>query len=349
MGQQVPSTDLHTKNPPVFEENGMPLDIRRRKALNEFNAMIYEGSVKIETVTECFCGDRTFELLSRYDRFGLPFGTQICRSCGLITQTLRLSSDSLPVFYEKIYWPLVAGQGSYSTAPKEDETVPYVLEHIPSDVKDGWTAIRIFEVGCGSGGRISRLRDELELRGYSVTTVGCDYSSQALKLAAQKGIQAIQGGMDDLRYAGKADILILSHVFEHFPDLAQATEQIDQLVHDDSFIYIEVPGVMDLENKREYMYSYQDYCVLAHTYNFCLSTLAQVMAKRGFSLIQGDEYVRSVFKKGRLQIQLASAYKQIMESLQRSYNNQLALEARKNNPVVKYLRNVAKALLGRES
>lgn len=332
-------------NLPIFEEIGMPLDPKRRKALNEFNAMVYNGTVKTEPVEECFCSSRDFQLLSKYDRFGLPFGTQICKSCGLITQTLRIHLDSLADFYEKIYWPLVAGEGNYSTAPKKDEASPYIIKHIPAE----WQDVRVFEVGCGSGGRISRLRDELERAGHTVTAVGCDYSSQALRHAKQKEIQTIQGGMDELLAVGKADILILSHVFEHFPDLNLALEQINSLIHGDSMLYIEVPGVVDLENKAEYDFNYQVYCVLAHTYNFSLQSLANVMARGGFRLLEGDEYVRSIFVRGSSQDKMVSAYSTIIQALERAYKKQATLNARRNQPVFKYLKDVARALLARGS
>ena len=53
--------------------------------------------------------------------------------------------------------------------------------------------------------------------------MGCDYSDDALVIAASKGIRTLRGGMDELLQAGQADVLILSHVFEHFPDLDEAT------------------------------------------------------------------------------------------------------------------------------
>lgn len=115
-------------------------------------------------------------------------------------------------------------------------------------------------------------------------------------------------------------------MFEHFPDLALAMEQIEKIVHEDSLIYIEVPGVVDLENKREYLFNYQIYCVLAHTYNFSLSTLSYVMSTCGFKLVEGDEYIRAVFKKGTANIKQSSAYTHIMASLERAYKKQLALE-----------------------
>jgi len=257
---------------------------------------------------------------------------------------MRIHPESLAEFYEKIYWPLISGQAEYSTAPKKDEASPYLLKHIPSH----WKEIRIFEVGCGSGGRIARLASELKGRGHSVSAVGCDYSSDALKIARKKDIETIHGGMNELIAAGKADILILSHVFEHFPDLKQAIAQIEELIHGESLVYIEVPGVVDLENKKEYLFNYQLYCVLAHTYNFSLSTLVSVMSKLGLGLVEGDEYVRAVFKHGHAKGQLGSPYEEIMSALERAHEKQLALESRRNNAVVRRLRNVAKALLGRD-
>jgi SAM-dependent methyltransferase len=331
----------------TFNGGFVPLQGSRRKAFNQFNEMVYSGAIKTEIVEVCFCGEVNFEILGRYDRFGLPFGTKICKSCGLITQTRRINPESLPVFYEKIYWPLVSSSDNFLTAPKKDETLSYVLKHLQGYDSE----VRVFEVGCGSGGRIAKLRDELLLAGHKVSAYGCDYSSDAINLAVKKDIRAIHGGMNELRVAGKADILILSHVFEHFPDLALALEQIEMLIHEKSIIYIEVPGVLDLENKKEYLFDYQLYCVLAHTFNFSLDTLCKVMSSRGFQLIEGDEYVRAVFRKGPKIVkkdESPSAYEKTINSLFRANVKYQALARKRNNWFIRRLRNIAKALLGQE-
>ena len=51
-------------------------------------------------------------------------------------------------------------------------------------------------------------------------------------------IRTIKGGMEELKRFGKSDILIPSHVFEHFSDLRKAMEDITSLVSEESFIYI---------------------------------------------------------------------------------------------------------------
>lgn len=183
---------------PLFNDNGTSLDSGRRKAFNEFNEMVYSGVIRLESVDACFCGNGDFRTLSKYDRFGLPFGTGICRSCGLISQTLRIHPESLPVFYEKIYWPLISGQDDYLTLPKNDETTPFLLRHVPAH----WRGICVFEVGCGAGKRILKIKGELAQKGHIVKAIGCDYSSDALKLAEQNGIQTIHGGVEELQAMG---------------------------------------------------------------------------------------------------------------------------------------------------
>lgn len=335
---------------PVFDSMGIPLNGTQRRAIANFHDLVYQGKIKIREVEKCFCGSDEYRLLSKYDRFGLPFGTRICKSCGLISQTVQIHPDSLSLFYEKIYWPLVIGRSSdqhteddFITPPKSDDENSYLLKSIEPSKKH----LRVFELGCGSGIRISRIRDQLVERGHEVDACGCDYSSDALQQASRKGIKTIQGGFEELESLGRADILILSHVFEHFPDLHLALQQINNVLASGALVYIEVPGVIDLENKTEYDFNYQIYSVLAHTYNFSLQSLVNVMSQGGFHLVEGDEYVRSVFVKGGSAPQFVSAYKPIMNALERAYDKQKMLEARTNQVVYKYLKSVTKAVLGR--
>lgn len=333
---------------PLFNNSGISLCGVRRDAFNNLNKKIYCGDLKVEAVDTCFCGANDFRQLSQYDRFGLPFGTQICRSCGLITQTFRLTPTSLPLFYAEIYWPLVMGSNNpdYVTVPKDDRWLSYILNHISFENSH----IDIFEVGCGSGTRLEILKKELEARGMDVHATGCDYSESALSIAEKKGIDTVLGGLKEIAKVGKADVVILSHVVEHFPDLTFATSVLSKITHEDSIIYIEVPGVNDLENKPEYLYNYQIYNVLAHTFNFSLKTLTMVMEAGGFAFVEGDEFVHSIFKKMKQHKKTFSsqaAYHETVDALKRAHIKQKSLEFRRGHPLVKYARNIAKAVLNR--
>jgi SAM-dependent methyltransferase len=335
---------------PEFQSQSIPLNSVQHSAIVDFLELLFSGAIQVVPVTMCFCGNIEFEGLSRCDRFGLPFGTQICTECGLISQTVQLTQDSMPLFYEKIYWPLVTGttpeaaqKDRYITPPKTDEVSSYILDCIANPRGK----YKVFEVGCGSGLRIKRLSDELSGLGCDVEIFGSDYSPDALSQAKENDVTVVQGGFDELGVFGKADILILSHVFEHFPDLSLALSQINAVINDDSLVYIEVPGVNDLENKKEYSFNYQYYSVVAHTYNFSLQSLCNVMSAGGFRLIDGDEYVRSVFVRDKSGANFASAYEKSIDALQRASSKWKQLELRRNKPVVRYFRNLAKAILAR--
>jgi len=235
----------------------------------------------------------------------------------------------------------------YLTAPKDNRWVSYILKHISSENSQ----LEVFEIGCGSGNRLASIKKEIEALGIGVHATGCDYSESALSVAQKKGIDIVHGGLEEIACTGKADVVILSHVFEHFPDLAMAIKGLSNIAHDDSIIYIEVPGVNDLENKREYLYNYQLYSVLAHTYNFSLKTLSMVLKTGGFSLVEGDEYVHAIFKKNiegqQMKIESENAYQETISAIERAYVNQISLERKRNRYIIKYARNLAKAILGR--
>ena len=169
-----------------------------------------------------------------------------------------------------------------------------------------------------------------------------------MDFCSKNNINTVKGGFDEISKFGKADILILSHLFEHLPDLNDALNKIELLTHEKSYIYVELPGIIDLPNKLEYMYNYQDYNVLAHTYNFSLKTLSYVFSKKSYKLIKGDEYIRSIFQKGDCEpFNLKENYNQIIESLKISYKNDLQYDKKHNNPFISYIKNILKSILAR--
>ena len=293
---------------------GMPLWGLRRAAFNSLNEKIYNKLYTLKETEACFCGGCELERLSRFDRFGLPFGTLICRSCGLITIDKVLSDDDIPTFYNELYWPLITGARTplFETTQEDyGDFLAYLAPFVPD-------ARVIMEIGCGSGHRLGQVRSTSAASRCKY--IGCDYSEKALELAARRGVEVIHGGARELSSRGKADILILSHVFEHFVDLDNALRDIGELIHRDSIVYIEVPGVIDLENKREYGYDYQDYCVLAHIHNFSLATLTAVVGKTALKLVKGNEYVRAIFSmtaKATHRI-AGNPYEDIMSALERA-------------------------------
>jgi SAM-dependent methyltransferase len=337
-----------TKNRVYEEGQGMPLAGIRKRAVNELNEFVYTGKIKVKRVSQCFCKKSDFELLSRYDRYGLPFGTQICLNCGLIAQTIQLEDESMPLFYDKLYWPMNMGSDDPNLQFTPSSSLSEFISLLVSELKTKSGDISVYEVGCGNGIRLAHLREVFKDK-LKVRLFGCDYSTSALSNATGKGIETIYGGMESMLEKGPADVLILSNVFEHFTNLHTSLDLIDKLTHDDSIIYVEVPGVLDLKNKREYSYDYQTYTVLAHIHNFSLTTLSNVFAMKGFKLVKGTEYVRAVFRKNVKIPQPISSnpYQDIIQGISDAQKRNQDYMKRSSNPIIKYGKGLIKAFLGR--
>ena len=323
-------------------ESNLTLNKIQKEAISLFWLMVVSNKIHLLEVKNCWCGSRDLESISQYDRFGLPFGTNLCRSCGLISQNLMIKEEDLELFYKVIYWQLVTGGKRRFTPVKEENLHSLVSKHINN--RDD---LKILEIGCGTGHRISSLIIKFKQEGINCHGYACDYANELSDLECLRDITFRVGGLDSIRIAGKVDIIIMSHVLEHFTCLDKAIQSIVPFCTDQTLLYIEVPGVLDLKNKKEYNFDYQIYSVLAHNYNFCLTTLSNVMKKHGFNLIEGDEYVRAVFKRSLQNLVSQNAYDQVKESLIKTKYYSEKYQRSIKFVVKRYIKTIIKALLGK--
>lgn len=153
--------------------------------------------------------------------------------------------------------------------------------------------MKVLEIGCGAGGNLISFHES----GYEV--VGIDLGEGYLNFGKSKGLNLLQCNSQQLleNTNEKFDIIILSHVFEHFLNIEKELETISKLLAEEGFLYIEVPGILNLSHN--YKNNLLNYLQNAHTYSFSLGTLKMVVEKYGFKYISGNEHIRSVFKKGK--------------------------------------------------
>jgi len=233
-------------------------------------------------------------------------------------QNLSIDEKSLPLFYKEIYWPLISGEdpnskskNSYKTKLKNKKSKSFILPHL---LKTKKRKIKIFEIGAGDGNIIFKLDDELKQNNINTQLYACDFSEKAINTLKKRNINAVVGDAEDLFKFGKADVLILSHVLEHYSDLNKALFDIKNLLKEDGLVYVELPGILDLKNKKDYLYSYQNYNNLGHIHNFSLTTLKNIMAKNSLRLLEGNEYIKAIFEYGECD-KSKSDYKKVLQSL----------------------------------
>ncbi|MBJ6799253.1 class I SAM-dependent methyltransferase [Geomonas propionica] len=273
-----------------LEAPSVELSGRQAAALKRFRTGVKEGGYELEPAP-CICGSDDGMLLARRDRFALEVDTYLCRHCGVLRTSPRLTPESLSRFYDSDYRELYVGEEAASEAFFAEQSahgrliLDSVLQNIPGEL----AGTVVFDVGCGAGGVLVPFRES------GCLVYGCDHGGRYLEYGRSQGLQLEHGGAAELGRHGKAKVVILSHVLEHFPDPRAELALLSSLLEDDGYLYIELPGVFNIHNVyRDFLLYLQN----AHLYHFTLSTLSSLLADAGFELVFGYENVVALFKKG---------------------------------------------------
>lgn len=294
------------------EYDSMPsfsLNAVRRRYRSMLIKKINTGEIKLDRVEQCVCGSRGLLTVANKDRFGLPFESLLCNDCGLITTNPKLSADTMKEYYNTIYQPLVTGviwgkisdkiveanQGENIADNQGELIFHFVKPFLLADPRPA--KLKICEIGCSSGLNLKAIKDLATIEGVQAEIYGTEYEENYAALAAKRGVSIIRGGLEEvLAYGVKYDLIILSHVFEHFPDLSYAQGVIERMLVPNGMIYIEVPGVMNIARMRnDYGNNFTSYLVHAHTFNFNIAALEYVMSIGGYRMLAGDETARGLF------------------------------------------------------
>ena len=127
----------------------MRLDDTQARARDEVLRKYHDGSYELVALP-CLCGGSDDETVMELDRYGLPSPSVLCRACGLVRTTPRLSDPALAQFYDSDYRSLYTG----SPAATEDfidgqrAKGRNFLRFIGDRVEGG----TVLDVGCGAGG-----------------------------------------------------------------------------------------------------------------------------------------------------------------------------------------------------
>jgi SAM-dependent methyltransferase len=275
-----------------FEKINHPLEILEENqilALNNFKNKITDNHYQFEEVP-CLCGQNHSILISPIDRYGLSVPTRLCRNCGLMWTSKRLTQPSLEKFYQEDYRAIYVGnpqapESFFNNQVEQGKRIyEFVKSHLELERRENLT---VFEIGCGAGGIL------MPFKLANCSVFGCDLGAEYLQKGREKGLVLEEGEAEVLSKYGKADLVILSHVLEHFPVPLSSLNEITKLLKDDGCIYIEVPGILNIHR------SYKDILLFlqnAHLYHFTLTSLIYFMNQANFQLVKGNQYIQALFQ-----------------------------------------------------
>jgi len=251
-----------------------------KRLVEAFNLGVERGEFATETVP-CLCGSGDTTPVARYDHYGLWSPVVICRHCGLIFASPRLTAEAYNFFYSSDSYRVLYEGENYLEQAKERFTGGYGL-FIYEEVAPFLQLRRlskIFELGCAGGWNLWHFYHQ----GYEVA--GLDYSPSLVALGREQGLNLQVGSIPDIQ--GKYDVIILSHVVEHLPDVLTSVNQIASHLNNNGIMYISLP---DMDNFS--MAELQN----AHVYYFSCRTFIHYMHQCGLKLVKfGPSEVKHMF------------------------------------------------------
>lgn len=261
-------------------------DEKTNRTITNSPRKYYEG-LKKEYVRCGLCGSNRKKYLNTGDRYGMGLRTVYCKKCGLIFTDPRPVQKEMEQFYRRTY------RLYYESAEKP------TLEYIEKGgfekraAKIYWTlkgnidfecVQSIMDIGCSEG---SLLRT-IGIKQPHIQRFGIEPSLAFSRFAAEySSSKVFTGNLNEyikIHNDPKElfDIIILSHVFEHFLLPSKELEKVWKLLKPGGFLYIEVPNMASILCNPDMLH-------IAHLYHFCPETLRLILLKQGFQPIYSEE------------------------------------------------------------
>lgn len=276
-----------------YDEDKIPENPVKRDVVTSIQNKIENGQYKFTKVKCPICNSARFRSLAQQDRDGIWHPLVICRDCGLIQTNPRLTEKSYENFYENEYRLLNEGRDRWQSDrfASQREKAVNLYRLLSTEIPDKLEGAKVLDVGTGPGGSLNYFQE----KGHEV--IGCDLDPDAVSYATEKGIPVEHGTFAEVDLYWEPDIVILSHVVEHFTDPVAELNQLREVIHSDAIIYVEVPGVKELSLTNDwYNGDFQQQLQTAHTYYFTVKSLQNLMGVVGFASVYTDEYVHGIFE-----------------------------------------------------
>lgn len=270
---------------PLYNNDGVQtarLDDEQKDALLALKEAIHTKKLILEK-NKCLCGNQKPSndiVVSEKDRYGLAISQIICSKCGLVRSGLVFSSQSNELFYKDYYRNLYTthqpSENFFEDQVKHGEKFISLLKrnNIFPEIQN------IAEIGCGAGGILFPFYKT----GKNVQ--GFDFDTKYLNYGKKFGLSLFEGDYKSFLKDNSCDLVILSHVLEHFLDPIAEITKILTKIKPNKYLLIEIPGIYNIHEvyKNPILY-FQN----AHVYNFFGNYLKIFFTSFGMNIIEANE------------------------------------------------------------
>jgi 2-polyprenyl-3-methyl-5-hydroxy-6-metoxy-1,4-benzoquinol methylase len=246
-----------------------PLEPDQMAAVRDLNERIRSAEVPFEQV-DCICGGGEFREIAGTDRYGMLQATAICVRCGLVQSNPRMTEDAYRDFYESDTYRRIYDGNSFLEryqAIYRDGRGEGVFSRVTGQ-RPASKIASVLEFGAGGGWNlVPFIRAGIPATGY-------DLSPELVELGRSKGVDLIQGSLDEIE--GTYDVVLMIQVLEHLPDVPGTLARLSAHLSPGGMLFVEVPDIEQFVTGQ---------IQNAHTYYFSRKTLEFSASQAGLELV----------------------------------------------------------------
>ena len=245
------------------------LDAGQRDLIAAFNRSLGSGEIALEEAP-CLCGSTSFDPVAEYERYRIHQPVVICRACGLVQLRPRMTDAALDWFYGSDQYRAIYNPHYLAlTEERFRSALPHARMAFLDSALAGTKTSTVLEIGCAAGQNLIHFHEQgKRVVGYDLGPAGLAFG-KGLGLDLRPGTHRVVTG-------GPYDLIVLSHVMEHFNDPVGAVAAIATHLSPEGRFYIEVP-----DNDEFCLGALQN----AHVYYFTERTLLASLAKAGLEAV----------------------------------------------------------------
>jgi 2-polyprenyl-3-methyl-5-hydroxy-6-metoxy-1,4-benzoquinol methylase len=221
------------------------------------------------------CGSSESELFDRRVVQAELVTNRLCKYCGLVYQSPRMSEEELDSFYQKEYRKIYQGtEGPNMKDLEVQRGRAFVLvTFVGNTVAPG---SRHLDIGSSAGALLLSFQEH-----FQTTPVGIEPGNAYRVFARSKGLSVYES-IEQLQASQEMpfQLISLAHVLEHIPDpVAYLSNLRKELLADNGLLLLEVPN----------LYAHDSF-EIAHLVAFSAHTLTQTLWKAGFDVIRSQKH-----------------------------------------------------------
>ncbi len=256
------------------------------------------------------------EILETRARYGLQVNTVICKVCGLVFISPRMTLKEYEEFYSSPAYRKLYSSMEVPTKGLDERSLRGAKEKfsfLSGNISmSQFKKKRFLDIGCSAGYLPFVFHQNgWEAEGLEPTRTFAEHGRKKF------GLNIMTGLVENTKFNGKYSFITLVHVFEHITDPHSVLSKLRSLLADDGVLYIEVPNV------QEFYGRFEQSCDIAHPYYYSPATLSAVLKINGFDIVKlvAGSSVRVFAKKGTPAKVKVSEYAKTLDILRKLRRN----------------------------